>query len=87
MSHYIVRDRFHSLDPIPNHTKISQVLITLFSYRIKIEDARYGRDDLAAWACIRLDRLQQGYRFVNLLDEKGNATSGLLLIKVDKKLR
>lgn len=44
-------------------------------------------DDLAAWACIRLDRLQPGYRFISLLDENGVATAGILLVKIEKKLR
>lgn len=56
------------------------------SNRFKVEDARYAKDNLAAWACIRLDRLQQGYRFVYLLDAKGQATAGMLLVKVEKKL-
>lgn len=55
--------------------------------RFKIEDARYADDKLAAWACIRLDRLQQGYRFIHLLDAKGAATPGLLLVKIEKKVR
>jgi hypothetical protein len=42
---------------------------------------------LAAWACIRLDRLQQGYRFIRLLDAKGLASVGLLLVKIEKTLR
>ncbi|KAI6710109.1 hypothetical protein JHW43_007376 [Diplocarpon mali] len=57
-----------------------------FSTQFKIEDARYARDDLAAWACIRLDRLQQGYRFVYLIDAKGQPTPGLLLVKIEKKI-
>ena len=56
-------------------------------YRFKVEDAKYAKDDLAAWACIRLDRLQQGYRFIRLLDAKGLASPGLLLVKIEKTLR
>jgi hypothetical protein len=41
-------------------------------------------DSLAAWACVRLDRLQHGYRFLRLFDVKGAATRGLILIKVEK---
>jgi hypothetical protein len=52
--------------------------------RFKIEDSKYTKDELAAWACIRLDRLQPGYRFVRLLDAKGLATAGLLLVKIEK---
>ena len=43
-----------------------------------------GRDDLSAWACIRLDRLKQGYRFIHLLDAKGMESSGVLLVKLSK---
>lgn len=43
-----------------------------------------GRDDLAAWACIRLDRLKEGYRFIHLLDAKGMESSGVLLVKLSK---
>jgi phosphatidylinositol phospholipase C, delta len=43
-----------------------------------------GKDNLAAWACIRLDRLQQGYRFVHFLDAKGMESSGVLLVKISK---
>ena len=44
------------------------------------------RDDLAAWACVRLDRLREGYRFVHLMDTKGLETEGVLLVRVEKKL-
>jgi phosphatidylinositol phospholipase C delta len=54
--------------------------------RFKIEDAKYAKDSLAAWACIRLDRLQQGYRFVHLMDMKGQLTAGLLFVKIEKTL-
>jgi hypothetical protein len=62
-----------------------KVVEELSFVRFKIEDARYAKDNLAAWACIRLDRLHQGYRFVYLLDAKGQATAGLLLVKIEKK--
>ncbi|KAL7798272.1 putative phospholipase C [Trichoderma ceciliae] len=52
--------------------------------RFTIRDDEIGRDDLAAWACIRLDRLGQGYRFVHLRDTKGIATEGAILVKVEK---
>ncbi|TVY34950.1 1-phosphatidylinositol 4,5-bisphosphate phosphodiesterase [Lachnellula subtilissima] len=66
--------------------QITSVVEQLSLVRFKIEDAKYAKDELAAWACIRLDRLQQGYRFVNLFDAKGQATAGLLLIKIEKSL-
>lgn len=52
-----------------------------------MEDAKITKDDLVAWACIRLDRLQQGYRFIHLFDVKGNVTPGMLLVKIEKTLR
>lgn len=54
--------------------------------RLKIHDDEIGKDDLAAWACIRLDRLQQGFRFVHLLDARGEQTTGVLLVKITKSL-
>lgn len=41
-------------------------------------------DKLAAWACIRLDRLQTGYRFIDLKDARGQPSVGKLLVKIDK---
>lgn len=41
-----------------------------------------------AWACIRLDRLRSGYRFIRLLDMKGNPIpEGRLFVKIEKQLR
>ncbi|ELR01800.1 hypothetical protein VC83_04959 [Pseudogymnoascus destructans] len=51
--------------------------------RFRIEDDGFT-DTLAAWACVRLDRLQNGYRFLKLRDAKGAATDGLLFIGVEK---
>ena len=58
----------------------------LGSNRVKIHDDEIGKDDLAAWACIRLDRLQEGFRFLHLLNAKGEETPGLLLVKITKLL-
>lgn len=55
-------------------------------YRFKIQDDRIGQDDLAAWACIRLDRLRGGYRFVHLLDGAGFESKGVLLVYIQKTL-
>lgn len=52
-----------------------------------MDDESYSRDDLAAWACIRLDRLQRGYRFVHLFDANGIQTSGVILVKISKSLK
>ncbi|KAL1871356.1 hypothetical protein Daus18300_004722 [Diaporthe australafricana] len=50
------------------------------------DDESFRRDDLASWACVRLDRLRTGYRFVHLLDANGQETDGVLLVKVTKKV-
>ncbi|KAM0540857.1 hypothetical protein ACHAPJ_013469 [Fusarium lateritium] len=42
-----------------------------------------GPDVVGAWACIRLDRLRVGYRFVRLLDRHGVPSQGILLIKTE----
>ena len=44
---------------------------------------KFSRDDLAAWACIRLDRLAHGYRLLHLFDAKGVHTKGAILLKID----
>ncbi|KAJ4112185.1 hypothetical protein NW768_011764 [Fusarium equiseti] len=41
-----------------------------------------GPDVMAAWACVRLDRLRLGYRFLRLLDKNGMPSKGILLVKV-----
>jgi len=65
---------------------IPGVVEELSFVRFKVHDDEIGKDDLAGWACIRLDRLQQGYRFIHLLDAKGVETSGLVLVKITKVL-
>lgn len=41
-----------------------------------------------AWACIRLDRLRPGYRFVQLMDMSGQPVrEGRLFVKIAKELR
>lgn len=47
---------------------------------------RFGNDDLAAWACFRLDRLQPGFRFVHLFDAVGAQSRGVLFVRVEKAL-
>ncbi|RSL79806.1 hypothetical protein CEP51_007070 [Fusarium floridanum] len=42
---------------------------------------------LLGWACIRLDRLREGYRLIELFDAEGHPTSGLLLISYSNKER
>ncbi|KAF4121153.1 phospholipase C [Geosmithia morbida] len=54
--------------------------------RFTVRDDEIGRDDLAAWACVRLDRLGEGYRFVRLLNMHGQPTDGFILVRVDKQI-
>lgn len=61
-------------------------LLILHCCRFKISDNEIWKDDLAAWACIRLDRLQTGYRFVHFMDALGNPSKGVLLVKIEKSL-
>ena len=62
------------------------LLTPVSSSRFKIHDDEIGKDDLAAWACIRLDRLQEGYRFVHFMDAQGVESQGVLLVRVEKSL-
>ncbi|KJZ75918.1 hypothetical protein HIM_04742 [Hirsutella minnesotensis 3608] len=70
---------------------IPRVLEELSFVRFKIEDesrTSIVSYPLLAWSCIRLDRLQQGYRFIRLLDRDCNPVSGgKLLVKISKVLR
>ncbi|KAK8103751.1 phosphatidylinositol-specific phospholipase C [Apiospora kogelbergensis] len=69
---------------------VPRVVDQLSFVRFKIEDGAsrlpITRDPFACWACIRLDRLGTGYRFIHLKDPKGNPTKGVLLVRVDKVL-
>lgn len=45
--------------------------------RFKIEDkATVSSSPTVAWACVRLDRLRDGYRFIHLKDMKGETIRG-----------
>ncbi|MCJ1264904.1 hypothetical protein MMC22_004779 [Lobaria immixta] len=63
---------------------IPGVTAELSFVRFKIHDDEIGSDDLAAWACIRLDRLQTGYRLAHVLDALGNPSDGFLLVNIQK---
>ncbi|KAK4691034.1 hypothetical protein P7C71_g5884, partial [Lecanoromycetidae sp. Uapishka_2] len=65
---------------------ITGVVEELSFLRFKIQDDEIGKDDLAAWACIRLDRLRSGYRFLHLLDAAGAESRGVLLVGIEKTL-
>ncbi|KAF7544708.1 hypothetical protein G7Z17_g9734 [Cylindrodendrum hubeiense] len=65
---------------------VPHVVDELSWVRFTIRDDEIVRDDLAAWACVRLDRLGHGYRFVHLLDCEGRLTNGALFVKIEKSL-
>ncbi|KAH8667098.1 PLC-like phosphodiesterase [Xylariales sp. PMI_506] len=65
---------------------IENVNPALTFVRFIVKDDEIGRDSLAAWACVRLDRLRSGYRFVKFMDHHGLASEGALLVKIEKKL-
>ncbi|RII07493.1 hypothetical protein CUC08_Gglean008462 [Alternaria sp. MG1] len=52
--------------------------------RFKVMDDERISDDLAAWACFRLDRLQTGLRMLHLYDSNGVITKGVLLVRIKK---
>lgn len=53
--------------------------------RFKVEDQiDLHPDEFVAWACLRLDRLQQGVRLVQLYDALGKLSDGFLLVKISK---
>jgi hypothetical protein len=66
--------------------KVAGVVPELAFVRFTVRDDDIGRDDLAAWACVRVDRLREGYRFVHLLDGRGVETESVLLVKVTKRV-
>lgn len=64
---------------------VPDVVDQLSFLRIKVKDDKtLAKDELVAWACIRLDRLKTGYRFIHLLDAEGAPCEGVLLVKIDK---
>lgn len=50
-----------------------------------MSEAAVGPDVVAAWACIRLDRLKSGYRLVHLLDKRGLPSRGVLLVRLTQR--
>ncbi|KAI1820696.1 PLC-like phosphodiesterase [Xylaria intraflava] len=66
--------------------RVGGVVPALSFVRFLVKDDEIGRDDVAGWACVRLDRLRCGYRFVHLRDRKGRVTDGVLFVKVEKSL-
>jgi hypothetical protein len=52
--------------------------------RFKVMDDERLHDDLAAWACFRLDRLRPGLRMIHLYDANGVVTKGVLFVRIKK---
>ncbi|KAG5993328.1 hypothetical protein E4U43_003536 [Claviceps pusilla] len=68
-------------------TGITNVVPELSFIRFRIGDDSRISTSILAWACIRLDRLRQGYRFVRLMGMNGRPIHrGGLFVKIEKKL-
>jgi hypothetical protein len=65
---------------------VGGVIEKLTLVRFKIHDEEFGKDDLAAWSCVRLDRLQEGYRAIRLFDSRGLHSKGVILAKIEKRV-
>ncbi|KAF4595253.1 phospholipase C [Ophiocordyceps camponoti-floridani] len=72
-------------------TNVPNVVQELSFIRLKVEaESRSGivSPTLLAWACIRLDRLRQGYRIIHLMDaDSKQVPGGKLLVRISKVLR
>ena len=77
--------RFTFEDPSTTYKQATDLILLSF-FRFKIKDDELGRDPLAAWACIRLDRLREGYRLVHLHECAGEKTGGVLLVNIVKRV-
>ncbi|KAF1346901.1 PLC-like phosphodiesterase [Delphinella strobiligena] len=67
--------------------KVPDVAEELTFIRFKImDDETLGRDDMVAWACLRISRLQQGIRMLHFHDEQGQPTEGRLLVRINKSI-
>jgi len=51
--------------------------------RLKVMHDKFGPDETIAWACIRLDCLGKGIRFIHLSDPVGASISAVLLAQID----
>ncbi|EFX00466.1 phospholipase c [Grosmannia clavigera kw1407] len=61
--------------------------LSFVRFLVKDATGAMRRDVLLAWAAVRLDRLQPGYRLVHLRDAvHGRPTGGVLLVRIAKKV-
>ena len=68
------------------YKEVLGVVEELSFLRIKVMNDEMGKDPLAAWTCIRLDRLRDGWRLVRLLNAAGEKSEGILLVGIEKSL-
>lgn len=69
---------------ILNFKGVTGVTEELTFIRFKVMDDERLGDDLAAWACFRLDRLQPGIRMIHLYNSNGVISKGVLMVKIKK---
>ncbi|KAJ2977456.1 hypothetical protein NUW58_g7808 [Xylaria curta] len=65
--------------------KVEEAL-SFVRFRVEHEQSRIIplKEVPRGWACVRLDRLAIGHRFIPLLDSDGNETKGVLLVRIQK---
>lgn len=69
----------------PQAATATAMALSFVRFLVKDSTGAMRRDVLLAWAAVRLDRLQPGYRLVRLRDPvSGLPTDGVLLVRVDK---
>lgn len=60
---------------------------TLSFLRFKVSNKAEMREDpLAAWACLRLDRVKEGFRMIRFFDAKSQQSDGVLFVRITKTL-
>lgn len=64
---------------------IPGVVPELSFLRVKIMNDEMGKDPLCAWACVRLDRVREGWRFLRLWTSEGERSEGVLLWGVERR--
>ncbi|KAI8721611.1 Phosphoinositide phospholipase C [Fusarium sp. LHS14.1] len=63
-------------------TKWTLPQLTFVRFKVIDDQRSLLAPPLLGWACIRLDRLRQGYRLIELLDARGRVASGRLLVHI-----
>ncbi|KAL4926995.1 putative phosphoinositide-specific phospholipase C [Aspergillus undulatus] len=65
---------------------LTGVVEELTFVRFKVKDNEIGLDSLASWACIRLTRLQEGYRVIRFYKCDGSDSGGFILVRITKTI-